>query len=86
MPLPVLPVQGYNTCKPMQTQSVSVERFQRHEDLDEERHVSNTTRLTAIETGQGYIRGWLAALGAVILFVAPFLNHFVSAWLSPGKP
>lgn len=67
-------------------ESVSVDRFQRHEDMDEERHISNTARLTKIETGQSYIRGWLAALGAVILFIAPFLNHFVNAWLSPGKP
>ncbi len=70
----------------MQNDWVTDTRFARHEVLDEERHESNTTRLTAIEVGQGYIRGWIAALGAVILFVAPFLNHFVNAWLSPGKP
>ena len=81
-------VQGYNTCKMPQSQtlSVDVDRFQRHEDLDEERYYDTTKRLSAIEAAQSYVRGWIAALGALVLFVAPVLNHFVNAWLSSGSP
>ena len=88
MQLRELRVQGYNTCKMAQSQTISVDvdRFQRHEDLDEERYGLTVKRLSAIEAAQNYVQGWIAALGALVLFVAPVVNHFVNAWLSSGSP
>lgn len=67
------------------------ERLNDHETVDEARHSSNTSRLTALEVAmadlKGYIRGRTAAIAVVLSVAIPLITWFVNALLSPhGSP
>lgn len=58
-----------------------------HETVDETRHTSNTSRLTALEVAmadlKGYIRGRTAAIAVVLSVVIPLVTWLVNALLGP---
>lgn len=66
------------------------ERMNDHELVDETRHNSNTSRLTALEVGmadlKGYIRGRTAAIAVVLTVAIPLVTWFVNALLGPHAP
>ena len=77
----------------LQTHTVSIERFQRHEDLDEERHkmnqgqhAANAARLVEIEKGQANLMGRLFVLGTVLVLAIPVLTAWLVGAPSHVKP
>ena len=69
---------------------VTVERFQRHEDLDEDRYKGISSRFNLVESNQselkGYIKGRTTALGVALAIIIPLLSWIVNQLALPHVP
>lgn len=66
-----------------QRTAVTIDRFTRHEDLDEQRHKESGARLVAMETAQANLNGRLAVIAFVLVTGIPILSWFVNVVLGP---
>ena len=65
---------------------VTVDRFQRHEDLDKERHDAADARLGRIEQGQANLMGRLAIVAAILVLAIPVITSWLVAVPGHAKP
>ena len=65
---------------------VTVDRFQRHEDLDKERHDAADARLGKIERSQENLAGRLAIAAAILVLAIPVITSWLVTASSHGKP